>query len=198
MFHEVFTPEKSVVLGGHFYLENALHLTEWTRWATNKVLGAGTNTYHAGTVRVFARMVMAVAHRGERESKSHLVTTLGAVSRILRHKLVLRRPFIAMARMFLQRSVYSLSDHVKDDDSDPDPLHAETEREAWVAQELIMAILKHNNLDTTEICDEKRFPWYDEAIPWYSPGGLLSGLDPETVQIPPSLGATLKELIAKP
>lgn len=64
IFHQVYTVEKSLAIGGHFVLEDAMHLTEWCRYALHKEQGSGTNAYHSGMKRVFARHIMAIAERG--------------------------------------------------------------------------------------------------------------------------------------
>ncbi|EKM48737.1 uncharacterized protein PHACADRAFT_108377 [Phanerochaete carnosa HHB-10118-sp] len=151
VFHQVYTPEKSVAVGGHFVVEEALHLTAWSRFCTTHAQGAGTNAYHDSTIRVFACIMVAAAVRRE--------LTMN------------KRCFISLARMLKQRKLFSLADFVKENTDDPDPVHPETEDEVDLALELVDEVLSHNGLmwERLEITS-KGPPLFDDELPWYDPG----------------------------
>ena len=69
LFHQVYTPENAITVGGHFVLEDALHLTAWSRLCTHRLRGDGTNAYHDSMVRVFSRIAIAKAFGGQVTSK---------------------------------------------------------------------------------------------------------------------------------
>jgi hypothetical protein len=64
MLHAVYTLEKTVALGGHFYTNEAMRLSYWSRLALQHVRGLGTNAYNECVIRHFSRMAMFIAPRG--------------------------------------------------------------------------------------------------------------------------------------
>ena len=45
-------------------MNEAMHLSYWSRLALQQVEGLGTNAYNESVVRHFSRMIMAIAVRG--------------------------------------------------------------------------------------------------------------------------------------
>jgi hypothetical protein len=60
----VYTLSQKIAVGGHFYMDDSMHLSYWSRLALQKACGLGTNAYNESVVRYFSRMVMAIALKG--------------------------------------------------------------------------------------------------------------------------------------
>lgn len=65
----VYTIENSVTLGGHFLLQDALHLTEWSRKMSHLTQNVGTNNQHPVILRNLCRMMIWIACRREARPK---------------------------------------------------------------------------------------------------------------------------------
>ena len=63
MVHTVYTVERAIALGGHFFMDDAMHLSYWARVALQQADGQGTNAYNEFVVRSFSRMIIAMAKR---------------------------------------------------------------------------------------------------------------------------------------
>ena len=64
-YHQVYTPERTITVGGHFIPFDCMHLAEWSRRETQLEGGAGTNAYHISMLRVFSRMMMYIGYYRE-------------------------------------------------------------------------------------------------------------------------------------
>ena len=61
--HHVYTLGNTLAIGGHFLMEEMMHLTEWCRMVAHVIEQQGTNAVHPGMMRALSRMVMALAVR---------------------------------------------------------------------------------------------------------------------------------------
>lgn len=64
LIHTVYTLEKTITLGGHFLLLEAMHLTEWNRLLTQVTGRVGTNNTHTSVQKTLARLMINIALRG--------------------------------------------------------------------------------------------------------------------------------------
>jgi hypothetical protein len=68
-WHEVYTPVNCVTFGGHLYLWECMHLTEYHMQLDHAFNDYFTNTDHPGVYRGIIRMILALRHwdpdRGE-------------------------------------------------------------------------------------------------------------------------------------
>ena len=71
MPHHVLTLENSITRGGHMFMRDAMHLTEWTRILSHVCQRAGTNDLHPAVQRTLGRMMIATALIGPKEGKFH-------------------------------------------------------------------------------------------------------------------------------
>ena len=71
MLHHVLTLENSITQGGHMFMRDAMHLTEWTRILSHVCQRAGTNDLHPGIQRTLGRMMIATSLLGPTEGKSY-------------------------------------------------------------------------------------------------------------------------------
>ena len=62
--HAVFTPTKSITLGGHFFLRDAMHLTEFSRRLAHVTERKGTNNVHHSIRWLLCRMLLHIAMSG--------------------------------------------------------------------------------------------------------------------------------------
>lgn len=62
LVHRVYTAEKSIVKGGHFYTYKTLHLTEMALLVDKKKSRLATNEDHPAVPRLLARMAMSLAY----------------------------------------------------------------------------------------------------------------------------------------
>lgn len=64
-WHEVYTPQTSVTIGGHFYTYDTLHLTDAARCYDIKVPGT-TNQHHSSSQLILCAMMVDITRRGPR------------------------------------------------------------------------------------------------------------------------------------
>jgi hypothetical protein len=74
-WHEVFTPVNTVVIGGHLYLWECMHLTEYHMFLDNSFSDYFTNTDHPGAYRGIIRMILALRHWDSDRGKFLLLFT---------------------------------------------------------------------------------------------------------------------------
>lgn len=60
VFHLVYTPESSIFKCGHFYMLEAMHLTEVARACAAHTGERGTNASHPGSVRMLSRIALSL------------------------------------------------------------------------------------------------------------------------------------------
>ncbi|GJF00235.1 hypothetical protein PsYK624_165150 [Phanerochaete sordida] len=137
VFHEVYTPVRSVAIGGHFMAEDLLHLTLQCRLAIARSMGQAGNAYHPDTNRTLARMLLAQIERGDTYMN--------------------RRGFISLIRMLKQADLFSGVDYVKFDTDEADPVLSDTEFEIGVAVAMAEAILTHNGLTWEDIALQVKY-----------------------------------------
>jgi hypothetical protein len=76
--HHVYTLEDSIMIGGHFTMEDTLHLTEWSRFCVQQTMGVGTNAFHPSAKRIYTRLVFALAFQKRQTSKCRLCKIINA------------------------------------------------------------------------------------------------------------------------
>lgn len=62
--HSVYTLENTITMGGHFIVEEAMHLMEWARLVSHATDRVATNDVHVGILRTLGRMMIAMTTRG--------------------------------------------------------------------------------------------------------------------------------------
>jgi hypothetical protein len=104
---------------------------------------------------------------------------------------VRKRAFISLARLLLFWPLFSIADHVKKHTTDPDPVDQETEREVWIANQLIQLVLDNNGLRRADLdIGIHSAPRFSDGLPWYEPGE-------DMVRLPETLKDTLNALVEK-
>ena len=63
MMHHVYTLGNTLTVGGHYLMEETMHLTEFSRLVAHVTNKQGTNAWHPGFMRTLARMIMALVVR---------------------------------------------------------------------------------------------------------------------------------------
>jgi hypothetical protein len=63
VWHEVYTPVKTLASGGHFLTYDTLHLTRLSRNFDHKMGRYATNAEHPGIIRTLCRMVLALQQK---------------------------------------------------------------------------------------------------------------------------------------
>ncbi|EJD47358.1 hypothetical protein AURDEDRAFT_163571 [Auricularia subglabra TFB-10046 SS5] len=94
LVHRVYTAERSIVMGGHFYCFQTMHLTELARLIDVDYNELATNEDHEGVHRLFARMVM------------RLGTGFTVGTRVAEFRGLSERCILALLRMVISRSDY--------------------------------------------------------------------------------------------
>ncbi|KAI0086701.1 hypothetical protein BDY19DRAFT_995711 [Irpex rosettiformis] len=144
LIHQVLTVKNSVTRGGHLLTWNAMHLTEWTRKLSHNCYRVGTNDLHPGVQRTLGRMMIAISTRGPTK--------------------VLRKPFIALARLIIHAKQYWRGDYELNDETKlpialkTPPKNVNTfKKEAWnehlEAINIANAILRWNGIENLKSLD---------------------------------------------
>ena len=69
LFHLVYTPVKTIAIGGHFLSEDTMHLTLISRLLVSENEGQATNGYLEETLRSIAHLLLASVERGDDHSE---------------------------------------------------------------------------------------------------------------------------------
>lgn len=175
--HRVYTLANSIFTGGHFFMLDGMHLTEMTRAciaATNQV---ATNAVHPGCVRTLCRIVLALLFNNHETGKPRLFNpSVHSRTDIVPSRLVLRKPFISLARMIIWPEIYARGD------VDPKGHIFERSNEAKLEQEVACAaaelILEHNHIKLEDIRPKplEKLEWLaaiDPDLDWNDPGTAM-------------------------
>ena len=179
--HLVYTVEKSVFTCGHFYTLDTMHLTEVARACAAYTNQCGTNASHPGSTRLLSRMALSLVFNWKKSGgilyHAAVICLLLLITLTI---LVLRKPFISLARMLLWAHLYAPGD-VDPDERTFEP-NQESRGELAAAQAVVEAILEHNDIFIDDIRPNKfkTFQWLSsigEGSDW------TDWQDPGTVQL---------------
>lgn len=83
-WHEVYTPSKSVTVGGHYYTYDTLHLSDAARHF-DIVRPGTTNQHHTSSQLTMSSMLVHVISLGPRRTSvsSHICTCVDIIHRLL-------------------------------------------------------------------------------------------------------------------
>ena len=147
-----------------------MHLVEATRACAAFTKQSATNASHTGCLRSLCRMALSLLYNNEEKGNVILWYTR---RRLIARNIVLRKPFISLARMVLWSEMYSIGD--VDPENPSFVSDNEVKLELRAARAAIEVVLAHNdvNLEAIQPKDFKEFEWLargEVGEDWKDPG----------------------------
>lgn len=69
VIHQVYSPERSIYKGGHFFMLESMHLTEVARACAAYNSQKAINASHPGCLRLFCRMAIALVFQPDHSGR---------------------------------------------------------------------------------------------------------------------------------
>ncbi|KZT19777.1 hypothetical protein NEOLEDRAFT_1151755 [Neolentinus lepideus HHB14362 ss-1] len=160
IMHAIYTPVKTVATGGHFFLYDAMHLTEISMDIDHDHSDVTTNQVHHGAHHLLVNMTLALPNMWD--------------------KPMARKPFLTLARLILRPKDYApdLKGLGKPTMYKEERVECEVVGEISDAQKIIRAVMKENSIAQEEVL--ARHPRGDPLEPdFYDPGEVMAILHQE-------------------
>lgn len=172
--HLVYTVKSSAFTCGHFYMLDAMHLTEVARACSALSNQGGTNASHPAAIRLLCRIALSIAFDWQKSGECFRIRPCSSELSSLNTLKVLRKPFISLARMIIWAHLYAPGDV----DGTKRAYTQELKKDLAAAQAVAEAILEHNDFVRDDIQPEplENYHWLsrigegDDWTDWRDPG----------------------------